>query len=38
MKFYLTFVGLGLLMSAMCLLLKAHAPPPAMAVMGLFGT
>lgn len=38
MRYYLTFVGLGLLMGGLCLLLQIHpTPPPAIAMMGLFG-
>jgi len=39
MRYYLSCVALGLLMGGVCLLLlEFHAaPPPAMAVIGLFG-
>jgi xanthosine utilization system XapX-like protein len=38
MRYYLSFVALGLLMGGMCLLLDIHrVPPPAMAMIGLFG-
>jgi xanthosine utilization system XapX-like protein len=38
MRYYLSFVALGLLMGGVCLLLEIHAtPPPAIAMIGLFG-
>lgn len=38
MRYYLSFVALGLLMGALCLLLEMHmVPPPALAMIGLFG-
>jgi xanthosine utilization system XapX-like protein len=38
MRYYLSLVALGLLMGGVLLLLEIHtAPPPAMAVIGLFG-
>lgn len=37
MRYYLSFVALGLLMGGVCLVLEFHAAPPAMAMIGLFG-
>jgi xanthosine utilization system XapX-like protein len=38
MRYYLSFVALALLMGGVCLLLEIHAtPPPAIAMIGLFG-
>jgi xanthosine utilization system XapX-like protein len=38
MRYYLAFVGLGLLMGGLCVLLNVHTtPPPAIAMVGLFG-
>lgn len=38
MRYYLSFVALGLLMGALCLLLEMHMmSPPALAMIGLFG-
>jgi len=38
MRYYLSFVALGLLMGGVCLLLEIHrVPSPAMAMVGLFG-
>jgi xanthosine utilization system XapX-like protein len=37
MRYYLTFVMLGLLMGGLCLLLEVHMPVPAVAMTGLFG-
>jgi xanthosine utilization system XapX-like protein len=37
-RYYLSFVALGLLMGGVCLVLEFHAAaPPAMAMIGLFG-
>jgi len=37
-RYYLSFVALGLLMGALCLLLEMHLmSPPALAMIGLFG-
>jgi xanthosine utilization system XapX-like protein len=37
-RYYLSFVALALLMGGVCLVLGIHAaPPPAMAMVGLFG-
>jgi xanthosine utilization system XapX-like protein len=37
MRYYLTFVMLGLLMGALCLLLEVHFAAPSVAMTGLFG-
>lgn len=37
MRYYLTFVVLGLLMGALCLLLEVHTAAPSVAMTGLFG-
>jgi len=38
MRYYLSFVALGLLMGGVCLLLGINATtPPAIAMIGLFG-
>ena len=37
MRYYLTFVVLGLLMGALCLLLEVQTAAPAVAMTGLFG-
>lgn len=38
MRYYLSFVALGLLMGALCLLLEIQMmSPPALAMIGLFG-
>lgn len=37
MRYYLTFVMLGLLMGGLCLLLEVHTAAPAVAMTGLFG-
>ena len=37
MRYYLTFVLLGLLMGALCLLLEVQTAAPSVAMTGLFG-
>jgi xanthosine utilization system XapX-like protein len=37
MRYYLTFVMLGLLMGGLCLLLEVHTAAPSVAMTGLFG-
>lgn len=37
MRYYLTFVLLGLLMGAVCLLLEVQVTAPSFAMTGLFG-
>ena len=37
MRYYLTFVVLGLLMGALCLLLEVQTAAPSVAMTGLFG-
>ncbi|SDD07314.1 hypothetical protein SAMN05428966_103130 [Massilia sp. PDC64] len=37
MRYYLTFVMLGLLMAGLCLVLEVHTAMPAVAMTGLFG-
>jgi hypothetical protein len=37
MRYYLTFVMLGLLMGGLCLLLEVHTAESAVAMTGLFG-
>jgi xanthosine utilization system XapX-like protein len=37
MRYYLTFVMLGLLMGALCLLLELGTAAPSVAMLGLFG-
>lgn len=37
MRYYLTFVMLGLLMGGLCVVLEVYATAPAVAMTGLFG-
>lgn len=37
MRYYLTFVALGLLLGAFCLLLEVRLAAPSVAMTGLFG-
>ncbi|MFJ1466820.1 hypothetical protein [Massilia orientalis] len=37
MRYYLTFVMLGLQMGGLCIVLEVHTAAPAVAMMGMFG-